>query len=139
MVCYTDAMKFQCSRVVLVVSVITIVMGALSCAFGVMAGGDMPVPDNEEAKKYIDAAAMKESFATIVLAGGVLCVITGIVGLLTAKMKNPFFAAPFIGLSFIIGLLLLIGAVMAGGDETMLKEVEMKICAKLEEAGEMKF
>jgi len=76
---------------------------------------------------------MKETFADIVLAGGILCVITGIIGLLTAKMKNPFFAAPFIGLSFIIGLLLLIGAIMAGGDPAMIKKAEDEICANLKE------
>lgn len=90
----------------------------------------MPV-ENEKVKEIISSAAMKETFATIVLAGGVLCVITGILGLLTAMKKNAFFAAPFIGMAFIIGLLLLIGAVMAGGDETFLKEMEVKICVKL--------
>lgn len=98
----------------------------------------MPV-ENDKVKDLISSAEMKETFATIVLAGGVLCVITGIMGLLTAMKKNAFFAAPFIGLAFIIGLLLLIGAVMAGGDEKFLEEMKGKICDKLEETAGMKF
>lgn len=49
-------------------------------------------------------------------------------------MKNPFFAAPFIGLSFIIGLLLLIGAAMALSalDPDAAAAIEKELCIQVE-------
>lgn len=67
-------------------------------------------------------------FSNLILAGGVLCIITGVVGLLTAKFKNPFFTAPFIALSFIIGLLMFIGALLCLFAATNVGEAEKKAC-----------
>jgi len=110
-------------------------MGAITCAFGAVSGGQVEIedPKAQEFLESFDGAA--STFASIILAGGVLCLLTGILGVLTARMKNPFFAAPFIGLCFIIGLLLLIGAAMALSalNPAAAALVEEEMCAAVEQ------
>jgi len=119
--CYSDEMKHKSSKIVLIISVLTCLMGFLCAAYGYMATGA------DEIKEGLDIE-VESSFGTPILAGGVLCIITGVLGLLTAKFKNPFFTAPFIALSFIIGLLLFIGALIAVAASTT--DAEQKACAE---------
>lgn len=56
----------------------------------------------------------------MIIAGGIMCIITGIFGGLTVKFKKPYFAVVFVALSFIIGLLLLIGAAVALGPKDVI-------------------
>ena len=54
--------------------------------------------------------------------------ITGVMGLLTAKFKNPFFTAPFVALSFIIGLLMFIGAMLSLFAAANITEARIALC-----------
>lgn len=124
MACYTDDMKHKCSKVVLIISILCCVMGLVTCAYGYVASG--------AGAEYIDNEMFpfdfQSGFSNLILAGGVLAIITGVMGLLTAKFKNPFFTAPFIALSFIIGLLMFIGAMLSLFAATHVTDAEQQMC-----------
>jgi len=52
----------------------------------------------------------------MVIIGGILCIIVGVFGGLTVKFKKVYFAVPFVAMSFIIALFMIIGAFIALGD-----------------------
>lgn len=106
-------------------------MGLVTCAYGYVASGG--------GAEYIDNDTFpfdfQSGFSNLILAGGVLAIITGVMGLLTAKFKNPFFTAPFIALSFIIGLLMFIGAMLSLFAATHVTDAEQQMC-ELQESPE---
>jgi len=71
----------------------------------------------------------------LIIAGGILTIITGVFGGLTVKFKKVFFAVPFVALAFIVALLLLIGAMIALAPSGELVEEGCKFIAKEENAG----
>jgi len=123
MACYKNETKHKCSKVVMVVSILALVMGFLTAVFGFMKSGgaqelmekaaksaekDTPVSFEEDLGIPTDSAV-----GALIIVGGILTIITGVFGGLTVKFKKVFFAVPFVAMAFIVALLLLIGAMVA--------------------------
>lgn len=59
----------------------------------------------------------------IIIVGGIITIITGVFGGLTVKFKKVYFAVPFVAMSFMVALLLLIGAAISlAGSGELVKE-----------------
>lgn len=122
----------------MIISIAAIVMGFLTAVFGAMKSGDAQEM-LKKASKTLDKETSLDlnselgipndkEVGALIIAGGVFCIIVGVLGGLTVKFKKFYFAVPFVGLAFIIGLLLLIGAALALGPKD--KTVELG-CEKL--------
>ena len=145
MACYKNETKHKCSKVVMVVSILAIVMGILSALFGFLKTGGADALMSKAAKAAEtdkDFNANKElgipvdgTVGTMVIVGGVFCIIVGVFGGLTVKFKKPYFAVPFVGLSFVIALILLIGAFIALAPVDNLADEACKFLASKEGAG----
>jgi hypothetical protein len=123
MACYSNECKFCCGKVVMVVSTIIFLMGLLTAVFGVMQMGAIPAAD-----KALAALPDMSSFALGIIILGLICILIGLLGCLSAKKRNPCFACLFIILSGLLGLILLIiGFIMVGG-AGLLKPAIINIC-----------
>ena len=123
MACYKNETKHKCSKVVMIISVVAIVMGLLTAIFGFMksGGADKLVAKAEEASGKESGVSMSKdlniptnaAIGALIIIGGIMTIVTGVFGGLTVKFKKVYFAVPFVAMSFIVALLLLIGAAIA--------------------------
>ena len=133
MACYKNETKHKCSKVVMIISVVAIVMGLLTAIFGFMksGGADKLLNKAEEASGKDSGVSMKDdlniptnaAIGALIIIGGIMTIVTGVFGGLTVKFKKVYFAVPFVAMSFIVALLLLIGAAIAlAGSGELVKE-----------------
>ena len=124
MACYKNETKHKCSKVVMVVSILALVMGFLTAVFGFMKSGgaqDLMEKAAKSAGEDVPDVSFSEDLGiptdsavgALIIVGGILTIITGVFGGLTVKFKKVFFAVPFVAMAFIVALLLLIGAMVA--------------------------
>jgi hypothetical protein len=133
MACYKNETKHKCSKVVMVVSILALVMGFLTAVFGFMKSGGADDLLKDAKKKYDEATENKDggskdddfnfgedlgiptdsAVGALIIVGGVLTIITGVFGGLTVKFKKVYFAVPFVGMAFCVALFLLIGGFIA--------------------------
>lgn len=130
----------------MVVSILALVMGFLTAVFGFMkSGGAQELMEKGAEATDQDTKGMSfekdlgiptdAAVGTLIIVGGVLTIITGVFGGLTVKFKKVFFAVPFVALSFIVALLLLIGAMIALAPSGELVKEGCEFIAKEENAG----
>jgi hypothetical protein len=113
MACYSNACKSLCAKVVVGLSVIIVLLGLVSCIFGGMQMGNKITP-SEVIPEFSDTSAFDGSgFGLFVLIFGLITIITGVLGILTAKYKKPWFATLFILLTFVMGMALFIAGILA--------------------------
>jgi hypothetical protein len=100
------------AKLVACVSMFLFILGIVVAAYGylVLGGGEEPITSDYN-PGFNPALAGK----FLALIAGVLCVVTSIFGCATAKFKNFCFALPFMLLSIVIGLLMLIGGAITSG------------------------
>lgn len=112
MACYSDNCKSRSQKCVTFVGVILIIMGILTAVFGFVLSGDEDVKallESEWMKNLkIDGADATSGFSTAIIACGVFVILTGVLGILTGKCMKPCFTLPFMILSGIIGLILVV-------------------------------
>ena len=120
MACFSDATKHKCSKFVMVVGIVLVILGILTLAYGYAQFSGQSFENEYAEMDFTSGLAMGT------LAAGLFTAIVGICGLLTAKFKKPFFAAPFMICSFIFFIVCLIigGMSLAPSDDvTEAKEV----------------
>jgi len=128
MACYSNETKHKCSKVVLVVGGLALLMGLIVTVFG---AAQMGVA--EEYTSDYASFDLEGGFAIGTVIGGIFCIVTGVLGCLTGKFKKPFFTFPFVVLSCLIAIFLLVaGAVMAGGEEA-IKDLVAEGCSTMYE------
>jgi len=130
MACYSNACKHRSSKCVFFVGGILIIMGLVTAVVGFLLTGDediQKVLENEWIKKMnIKGMDATSGFSTAIIIGGAFAVITGFLGLATGKFKKFCFTLPFMILSFLIGLLLVISGLIALAvlaDKSELEEI----------------
>jgi len=84
-------------------------VGTVICFYGYvkLGGGKQFVKNN-----FSRSVNPESNRADLALAGGVFCIITGILGMLSAKYKSPFFVAPFMTFSITIGIFMIVLTVL---------------------------
>ena len=123
MACFKNKTKHTCSKVVIVISVLSLLMGLITALYGfAMAGAG-----GEYTSQYGDFD-VKGGQAFVTIIGGIFCIVVGVLGLLTGKFKKPIFTIPFIVLAFLIAILLFAGAAVMGGGEEDLKKIVSDGC-----------
>lgn len=125
MVCFSDKTKDRMAKIVLAISIFLIVLGIVVAAYGyfVLGGGEQKITSDYNPGFDPDVAG--ELLALLV---GILCVITSIFGMLTAKFKNFCFALPFMILAIATGLLMLVGGALTSGAGGVLNEMSEVAC-----------
>lgn len=125
MACYSNKTKAYSAKFVAVVSILITILGIITAALGSI---QMGVVQRKNEWANIEALDVS-GFGTGVLILGAFCVILGLLGCATFKCKKPFFAIPFIILSMIVGLILLIlGVIIMGFAGELVDTVQNKIC-----------
>jgi hypothetical protein len=111
MACYSNACKAMCTKVVVALSVVIFILGALTAAYGAMQMGMIQKPTD-----FIEFEIDGSGFGMQILILGIIVIVTALLGCATAKFKKPWFATLFIILTFCLGLAMLImGALAAFG------------------------
>jgi hypothetical protein len=123
MACYSNETKHKCSKVVLIIGIAAFVVGILVAVFGAMQMG----AGKEYTAEYANID-VEGGFSMGTIIGGILCIITGVLGCLTGKFKKPFFTIPFMALAIIIAIFLLVAAAIMGGGEDTVKDVIAQAC-----------
>merc|ERR1712070_689455 len=110
--CYKNETKHKCSKVVMGISVVAIIMGLLTALFGFTksGGADKLMSEAEKATGKDTGLSMSEDLniptneavGALIIVGGVVTIITGVLGGLTVKFKKVYFAVPFVAMSFIV-------------------------------------
>lgn len=111
------------------ISIVAIIMGFLTALFGFMKSGgadDLMKKadvDNKLSMKDDLGIPTNAAVGALIIVGGIVTIITGVFGGLTVKFKKVYFAVPFVAMSFIVALLLLIGAAISlAGSGELVKE-----------------
>ena len=127
MACYSNETKHKCAKIVIYISVVVLLLGLLTAIFGFMQSS----AGKEYATEYGVSFDISGGFAVGTIIGGILCIITGVLGLLTGKFKKAIFTIPFLVMSFLIFILLVVaGGIMAGGEEAITEIVDKACAAK---------
>jgi len=116
MACYSNGCKSMCSKVVIGLSVVILILGLVSTIFG-----GAQLANKVEAKEFLPEIGGKidnSGLGTAILIFGLITIATGTLGVLTAKYKKPWFATLFIVLTCLMGLALFLFGILAalGGD-----------------------
>jgi hypothetical protein len=116
MACFGAKLKARCGMFLLIVGVILLILGLVICTYGYLTlgkGAEM-FAENE----YVDFEVGNIA-QMIALAAGILCMLTGVLGILTSKCRNSgyncFFSFPYMIMAFITGILMLVVAGIASG------------------------
>ena len=123
--CYSDEVKAKASGFVMIVSVAVFIAAVLTLAYGYAQSTGQEIQND-----YTTFKVDKSGFAGLVLLGGLLALITAILGCLTAKFKKFFLAIPFGLCSFIIAVILLIAGAVAGGFDGKIEELRATACTQ---------
>jgi uncharacterized membrane protein len=107
-VCFSNKTKARCASIVLYISIGLIVLGAFCAIYGYFG------LDIKETWKIGDEEfpSPLTFFAIAVVIVGLFTLVTGVLGVLTAKCKNACFAVPFALFSFVLMLAMLIVAII---------------------------
>lgn len=113
------------SKLVSCVSVFLLVLGITIASYGfiVLGGGENPIKSDYNPNFDPNVAGK-----LIALIAGLLCVVTAILGLLTAKCKKFYFALPSMILFIVIGLLMLVGGAITSGAGGYMSEMQNLAC-----------
>jgi hypothetical protein len=100
------------AKLVAFISCFLLILGVVVAAYGylVLGGNENPITSD-----YNPGFNPDVSGETLALIAGCLCVVTSVFGFATAKCKNFLVALPFMILSILIGLLMLIGGAITSG------------------------
>lgn len=116
MACFGAKLKAKCAMFLMIVGGILLVLGLVICTYGYLTLGKGAEMFGEN--DYVDFNVGNIA-QMIALAAGVLCMLTGILGILTAYCRNSgfncFFSFPYMIIAFITGILMLIVAGIASG------------------------
>ena len=116
MACYSDKTKHTCSKIVLLVSGLMGLMALISVIFGIIQLGAIPM--TSEQKDVFQIPGMTSGAKGIGagnIAIGIVGLLVACLGCLTGAKKNPCFAIPYGILTFIITIIFLVIALIAGG------------------------
>lgn len=125
MACFSDKTKDRCAMFVGIVSVLTFCLGLATAGYGYVkfgGGAGLLESKNMDDIKSNAKFEISGSLGYLALFAGVICAVVGILGCATAKFKTFLLALPFMILSMIVGLVLIIGAVIAGSQSGMIKD-----------------
>jgi len=108
MACYSNKTKLCCEKVVLVIGIIELIFGIAAGVWGFLGsnhGADIDFTGLSFPSPTI-------AFAIMALIGGLLTIVVGLLALCTAKYKVCCFACPFMVLSLIMCVVMLVVAFM---------------------------
>lgn len=126
MVCYSDKCKAVCAKVIMVVSIILVILGIVTAIFGAMQ--DKSVQDKLNLGPDFSLPSINNQMLSLgVTILGVIAIVVGILGLLVARFKNCCVTVPFMLLSLIIGLVLLIFGIFVIGAANNLSLIQSGI------------
>jgi len=124
--CFSNKTKLCCEKVVLVIGIIELIFGIAAGVWGFLGsnhGADIDFTGTSFPSPTI-------AFAIMALIGGLLTVIVGLLALCTAKYKVCCFACPFMVLSLIMCIIMLIVAFMGLLAGSYKKEAKKVICTE---------
>ena len=93
-------------------SILIFLLGATCAAFGVLQYG---IIDETVQADFTTFSVDKSSFGLVTMCAGGLAVIIGCLGCCTGRCKKPVFAVPFILLTFIVGIVILVMGILMMG------------------------
>ena len=73
---------------------------------------------------------MANGFAIGSIMAGAACILVGMLGILTGRFKNACTAIPFMIFGFILIVVLVIAAIISGGDKKEVQSIIDEGCAK---------
>lgn len=122
MVCYSDRCKSISVKIVAVVSVIITILGLITAVLGAM---QMGVVNLDKPVSWAGLPAIDQSgFGLGIMVVGAFAFLTGLLGCCTCKCKKACFTIPFVILSLILGLVLLIvGLLLIGVASTFVDKL----------------
>jgi ABC-type transport system involved in multi-copper enzyme maturation permease subunit len=123
--CYNDKIKNYCKWVVSVVSVILFILGGLTLLLGALAMGMV-----ENKTKFMPEFKIDESGLGlgILLLGGIV-LITSILGCCLAKNTNMCFAIPFMILTLLFGIVMvIIGLIAINVSGPVVDKLKIEVC-----------
>ena len=124
MACFSDEIKHKCSKFVMVVSILLILLGIVTLAYGyfTLSGDKWATPSGDYDLDFSQAVA------GLILIAGLLTVLTGCLGMCTGKFKKVFFTLPFMILTFIIMILCFAAGAMALAEPEDITDVKNVVC-----------
>jgi len=120
---YSVACKFCCKKFLTFVSLLIFLVGGACCYFGAMTLIEMPIgfPD------IIDIDHTMTGY--LVIGFGGVAILVSFLGCCTARCMRPVFAAPFVLLTFIIGIVMaVVGLILSGWGAPAFQIIMSQVC-----------
>jgi ABC-type transport system involved in multi-copper enzyme maturation permease subunit len=125
MACYSDKVKSIAAKVVGAISVVVVIAGIICIILGAIQMGSVQKPDNWSGMPAFDQSGL--GIGILVL--GAIALLTGLCGFATCKCKKPCFTIPFILLTLVIGVIvLIIGLLILGAAKGLVDDAQAKLC-----------
>ena len=124
--CYNDNIKRMCVKVVGAISILLCIVGLITVILGSVAMGLVQKPNN-----FIPAFQFDQSGLGLgIMALGALTIVTAIIGCGVIKFKTPWCGIPFVILTFLFALILIIVAFIAlAVSGPIVKTLKAQVCA----------
>ena len=133
MVCYSGKIKALAAKVVLGISVVLGLLGLISAVLGAMNNDFVMAKTNLGG--YELQAINTASLSTAIIALGIFAMITGCLGCFASKKKNPLYTIPFMVLTLVVGLaLVIVGFLVFGFGQDIAEKGTIAACAKINKA-----
>lgn len=131
MACYSDKVKAIAAKVVGAISVIIVIVGIISVILGAIQMGAVQKPNSWSGIDAFDQSGL--GIGILVL--GAIAILIGLCGFLTCKCKKPWFTVPFMLLTFVIGvIILIIGLVILGAAAGLVDDLQAKLCQSISQS-----
>lgn len=132
MACYSDRTKKCCSVTIIIVSFILFILGVVILLIGGVALKFLAIPEDIDFEKFMPGVKIDNNTISVaILAVGGAVMSLSILGCLVVKCKNPFFATPFILLTFVLGsALVLTGTMIFMAKTSIPTTLKEAVCEK---------